>query len=562
MAVQLYIASKTFEVPPVIVEDDEMLDFEDIGGIYNDPSVSAASNNTSKLETYLNDESNSPGISLMFSGNKSATWNNKRVPQPAYFDLSSGPVNNIATATNHADVQFFGLTGSKIVGLTSQNSLTPLLFMQRYQGSGQQIVLQNLIVENPTGCGIKLTGTTSGQGPGQGVRISGCKFQNIGTALGAQTFDYDGWSDMDTVPYAIYVDEADGCMLSDVVIININGNGIVSTRWHEGLCHAGIRECQGTGFKGQEINGTTLAVRAESNKCWGIHVRDTGNERYTTGGIEGSEGAPNAWDIWLEANNARESTSHPYLTSTGYAWRQMKVDSSSRLTIGGHSGWADNKVQLSEGVRRSCRFIEADYIDPSADGTSAVLLYDMNSDGVSAIGGAFDNWTTQWPDVGDRPSVATTGATFSDDLEVQITIPAGCYDAVATPGTSGYWNMQPSESTAQDGDMLIWEAEVSCDAPGVQYCEDREAIVGANRMPSWLGSLIVNGPVSGLSTFALWSTAKRKLSNRVYMENGRTAHMQCNVYFDGMGDVASSGTTYPEFDIQLNIHSLRLYRGA
>ena len=52
MAIQLYVASQTFELPPV-AEEDEMLDFEDIGGIYNDPTPTTASSNTAALLQFL-----------------------------------------------------------------------------------------------------------------------------------------------------------------------------------------------------------------------------------------------------------------------------------------------------------------------------------------------------------------------------------------------------------------------------------------------------------------------------------------------------------------------------
>lgn len=559
MSIQLYVASQTISAPPSLEEDD-MLDFEDIGGVYNDNSAGARNANTTALQTFLDNEGGSQGIALMFSGNRKPAYNNKRTPDPAYFDLSNGPITNKATDTEHADVALYGLAGSRVIGMGSQFATTPLFELTRRQGTFQELSMDSLIVENTTGSGIKLVGTTTNQGPGQRVMLSRVYFKQIATALGVQAIDYDGWTDVDAVPYAIYIDDADGCMLSNITIDQVNGHGIISTRWHEGLCHAGVRECQGSGLKLSEVNGTSLQVRAESNKGWGVHVRDTGNQRYTSTGTMVNEGAPNAWEVWLESNNPRESSSRPFMTSTGHTWRQMKVDSSSRLTVGGHSGWSSNKIQVQESVRRSCRFIQSDFIDPSVDSTSAFLVYDMNSDGVSAIGGANDNWSTQWPDVGDRPSVATVGDTASNDLEVIITVPAGAYDSVATASAAAWWNMQSSTFSTTDGDMLMYSIELSGDSDAVAYCEDREALVGADRMPAWLGSFTIQGPNNPTTTYALWNTAKRKLSNRVYLEDSVNSRMQCSIYFDGMGDIGNTGTTYPEFGLSVRIHSLKVYR--
>lgn len=558
-ATQVYVAGATLVVPPEVAEDDDMLDFQDIGGIYNDPSVAASSNNTSVLNSFLASQASTDGIALWFSGPKNPTYRNKRLPKPAYFRLATGPIANVAQTGQAADVALLGVPGAKLIGLNAQTPTTPLLYLRRLNGSNQSIILQNLIIENQLGSGVKLTGTAAGQGPGNNVRLSGLKFRAIGSSLGTQTFDPDGWTDLNTVPYALYVDQADGCMVTNVMISNVNGHGIVTTRWHEGICHANVRECKGTGFKGQEIANSDLSLRVETNRLWGLHARWLGSEHYNGTTIDGTTGGPNAWKVWAEANNARDASNYPYLTSSGHTWRQIRLESSTRVTIGGHSGWSSNKVSVDEATRRATRFIDQDFIDPSVDGTFATILYDLNTDGVTMPNGIIDNWSVIWPDVGYRPSVAALGSTGTDDYEVIITVPIGCYDNRVGAG-SAWWKLQDAISSCSAGDTLMWTAEVSVTLAGVEYCESREAIVGAQRMPAWLGSFGIHGPNAGTVPFALWSTAKRKLCGRVTMGANDDVQILFTPYTSPMHDIALTGTEYPENDIDLRIHSLRLYK--
>lgn len=545
-------------------EDEEMLDFGDIGGVYNDSSLAVAVNNTSVLQAYLNANAGTGGIEMKFSGDRNPAYNNRRIGQPAYFDLSGGPIYNIGNATVQDELTFVGVPGGKVIGLNSPAPNTPLFKITRVAGYSTAISLIDLHIQNPTGSGVHFAGNMEGSGPGQSTRMYRCRLTYIGTALNTPhpNIDRDGWTDVypePIVPYGIWVYEADGMMFYDVTVRHVNGHGLVGGRWNRGHCHSSTRDCHGSGIKVHEVQGTYLDVVSEANRVWGMHVRDCGQYRRTTAGLKAASGAPNLWRVWFEGNNGRDATVWAYGVSpgSGYAWRQCRIESSSGIEVVGHSGWQDNKVDMTESVRRSNIFVDRRYIDPSPDGDKCILLYDMNNDGISdPTSVTYSNWAAAWPDAGYRPTITTTGSAVGGDLEVQMTVPAGAYDE-ATAGA--WWKFHDAVAT-EDHDMLFWEAEISGDAGAVAYCVDREGGVGAARQPAWLGSMSIWGPNEGLSNFALWNTGKRKFCGRVYMENNRTSLLQFYPFVTGMADTAGSGTSWPETPLTINLHSLKFYR--
>ena len=561
MGVQIYCGVR---MPSLLTPEEleDMLDFADIGGVYNSSGAAAA--NTTALQGFLSSRTGSDGIQLAFTGPRlSAQYNDKRQAGLAYLDLSGGPITYYPPTDDAGNIQLLGLAGSKIIGWQAATAITPIFEIQRDLGGTQAFQFSNLEFQNGLGSGIKFwanPGTSTG--PGARCIFDSCFWRNIGTSLGSPpAIAYDDWTDLDTAVYGLWFEEADGCHLYNCAINGVSGHGLIAKRWHEGVCHLSVRECLGAGLKGQEVNGTSLQLRSESNQGWGFHVRDTGTNRYEGGVMQADDaGTANAWDVWTEANNGRGATD-PLTISTGYRYRQNRIDGCSRITCGGHSGWSSNKFQIDEGSRRSCRLIESDWIDPSVDGVHAFLVYDMNSHGTEAIGGSADNWTTAWPSVGDRPTVAELGSTGTGDYEVQIDFPGGSFDDAAV---DAWWLPIPTTVTVPNvvaGDTWMMSMEVSTDSSGASYCTSREALAVPQRMQSYLGGFSIRPMDQGSTTYALWNTAKRKLSSRVYSAQAAGAGgITLNTFFEGMNDVGGSGSQYPVTPVQLNIHSIKLYR--
>jgi hypothetical protein len=525
-----------------IDEEDDVLDFGDIGGVYD--SSAAASENTDALVAYLSTRANE-AVALKFRGPK--TYNAKREPAPVYLDLSSGSIDiTVGGAGNITNLVFEG--PSKIYGVNADAATTPLFEITRTAGQMPVIVLKNMVFESD-GSVLKIING------GSGISLENIKIDDF---TGSGVIDHDDWTDIDaeTFSYGLYIDNADGVRISSLQIENGSGHGVVASRLHAGDVQGRIRQCDGAGWKLQQCNATRGLFWSESNKGFGVHVRDTGNDRYASGASVASYGAPNDWQMWLEGNNGRGT---PY-TSSGYTFSQMKLDNCSRIRATGYLGWRHNHVRLGRFDRVRNVLLEEVRTDVSADPDIELVTGNtVSGDLVLPADGFGDanitNWDTVWTDAADRPSAAKVGVAGVDE-RIRVTWPAGCFDATDVQVTA-YW--RPFYDIALVSPATFYfEAEVE-DVTGdlSSYCVAREA--ASNRQLPICGVFEI-APIAGaLTGFSLWDTQTRQFSGSIDVDDVRADISPCfNAWTSGMQD--QEGNASQSAEHQLDIHQWRLWR--
>jgi hypothetical protein len=229
-------SSSCSTVTESLSEEDDVLDFGDIGGVYD--SQAAAVANRAALVAYLATRVNEP-VELGLRG--PVDYNDaKRQPSNVYLDLSAGAIAITVGGTgNISHLSFWG--GSKIYGVNAASATTPIFQLTRGSGSMPRIVLRDLAFES-NGSIIKwIYG-------GSGAVMENCKIDDF---TGAGTIDQEAWTDVDagTCSYGIWIEDADGLRLQNVQIKQGSGHGVVATRWHAGYCGVRIQSCNGAGLK-------------------------------------------------------------------------------------------------------------------------------------------------------------------------------------------------------------------------------------------------------------------------------------------------------------------------
>ena len=526
-------------------EDDDVLDFGDIGGVYD--SAAAAVANTAALAAYLASRVND-SVALKFGGPRD--YDTKRQPGVAHLDLSGGSVAiNLGGSGRLTDIWLEG--PSKIVGVNAATAVTPVFTITRYSATSvPQIVLENMVLQS-NGSGLKIVAG------GSGLRIESLKIDNF---TGAGVIDYDTFDDVDaeTCSYGLWIEDADYGVVRNLQVEDGAGHGVVITRMHAGEIQARVRSVDGDGYKIQQCNQVHGQWFAESCKGFGLHCRDTGMDRRSGGVKVANDGAPNDWHCWFEANNGRGT---PY-TSTGYAFSQFRFDNVARVRMTGHSGWRDNLARVDRISRLRNVFLEQINTDLSVDPAVELVTSNLVSANVTlpgAGGAETDNWSTIWTNPIYRPTASIVGAGTAEDPErVRIVWPADSFDNVAVIDTA-YWrpfgNLLPQVSPAS----FVYTAQVKAvDSAIGNYAAAREA-AGATRQGPWIGAFSID-PVSGAITgVTLWDTYSRWFSGEFDIDDVfSNVGPAFNAWYSGMQDQTGAGLQSQA--LTLDLLQLRMYR--
>jgi len=524
-------------VVPLPDEVDDVLDFADIGGVYD--SSAAAVANTAALNTYIATRPDK-AIALKFAG--PTTYNDtKREPGDAYLDLSGGAISvTVGAAGNPTHLIFTG--PSQIRGVNAAAATTPIFEITRGAGSMPEIVLRDMVLRSD-GSVIKIING------GSGLTLDNVKIEDF---TGVGTIDFENWTEIDaeTFSYGIWIDNGDGARLDAVQIKQGSGHGIVTTRLNAGRINARLQHLEGAGFKLDQCNSTAGYLWAEHCEGYGLHVRDTGINRYAGSKIA-NDGSATEWQTWLEGNNGRST---PY-NALGYSFSQAKFDNVARVRLTGHSGWRSNLIRLGRFDRVRNEFVEQRHTSVSETVDLELVANNTVSANFEAPDASNSNWTTVWTNASYRPSVTTVG-TGGVDERIRITWPAGCFNNYASAVTA-YWRMFSANALASPA-TFYFEAEVSdVDGAIAAYCIAREN--ASNRQTPVCSGFSID-PVAGAPTnFALWDTNHRKFSGEIDIDDTRSdINPGINVWFPGMHD--QEGNAAQDSIHVMDIHQFRLYR--
>jgi len=547
-------SSSCSSVTEPIAEEDDVLDFGDIGGVYD--SQAAAVANRAALIAYLATRVNEP-VELGFRGPVDYL-DSKRQPANVYLDLSAGAIAiTVGGAGNMSHLTFFG--GSKIFGVNAATPATPIFQITRGSGQMPRVVIRGLAFESD-GSVIKFVYG------GSGVVLEDVKIDDF---TGAGSIDHEDWTDVEaeTCSYGVWLEDADGARIQNLQIKQGSGHGIVATRLHAGDVDARIQLCEGAGFKLQQFNGNRAHLWAESCNGYGLLARDCGGDRRSGGVKVANDGAPNDWRAWFEANNGR-GTSHG---ASGYRFSQFKLANCTRIKMAGHSGWRDNQARLDRISRLRNEFVEDYYLDPSVDpdlylvgAAGAGDEYLVNVANITLPPAGFGNasctnWDTVWTDPGDRPTATIVGSgTASDPERIRITWPGGCFDATSGTDTA-YWRPFWAVALSSPGSYFFTAQIKATTSVAGTYCASRESLSVANRQTNSLGSFSI-APVSGAITgLTLWDTHSRWLSGSFTVDDIRSdISPQFAAWDNGMQDL--DGDASQDTEIIVDIYQLRLYK--
>ena len=336
---------------------------------------------------------------------------------------------------------------------------------------------------------------------------------------------------------------SDGLFVRDVVIDNCAGHGVVATRWHAGCFEGFAYVCGGSGLKLQQANGLRLDVRAEQNAGYGLHVRDTGIDRYQGGDRLGNDGTINYWKIWCEANNGRGIPG-----GHGYRYSQMKLENTARLHLVGHTGWRSNQVRV-DAVSRELNDWSEECTPPRRAPDRELAAGSITFPQDAPRDREVSNFDVVWPDSRFRPTIEST------DNGIRVTYPVGALDNVAKREVA-YWRPFGRHRMLGPG-TFVFQARVQ-DATGAisDYCRRREEDT-PRQTP--IVAVFDICPVAGaLTGFPLWDVEPRTLSGQITVRDTRNdLGASLNCWAPGMENTGHAAQTAEHV---LLIHQLNLWK--
>ena len=524
-------AAGTFLPAPIVNEDDDMLDFQDLGGAYDDSLSSVMTANVAALNQYL---ASVPRPAVRFGGPRNVSYGSGRVPGTAYFNAG------IVIPANKP-VIFDG--GNSILHFQTITGVTPAIDVGE-GGAGIERSIRDFRL-NSTGSGIRL------DSPGRGTILSGIRIYPTGTG----TLDHDSFTDGATASYGLKIYDGagantpDGVRIDGVQIFDAAGHGfLIPDGVNAGTFVCRVHNAAGSGFKARKLQGCNLEqVVSESNYAWAFHLENCGTGKYAGGLSGGDTDIPNDADFWNENNNWRGSQ----YSSGGHGVRQFRIRDSGAMRIKGHTGWGSNKCDIDEGSRNNCTFETGRWIAcpnavPKVQLSTGTHVLPADSSSPSS-----NNFATVWTNPTFRPAV--------DDItgEFVITIPAGCFDNAV--GTFAYWRPWGLASLFSSiaGDMVSYEVEISGDAALVAWCKGREETSNPRQGSDCCEFQIA--PVAGGKCWpGLYNLKKRKLMGRVSIAEVRT-DVGPSIIPWSAGFQDQTGT-YPQNQaMTLTIHSWKFY---
>jgi len=471
-----------------------MIDFAAIGGHYGDKA--SAEHNAMLLQRFV-DARFGKSCNLYFLGD-------------VYIDMGSGPiivrVGNRGRSKPHFDTMAW--LGGRLIGINTQSPHQPLITIYRTSGSIPRILLANMTITSE-GSGIRLVNG------GSGMVINELLLENI---EGHGRLDLDGWSDLEECGYAIKIENADGLCLSDVNIHHCAGHGIVASRLHAGTIRARVHHCGGTGFKLQQTNGVAANLWAEACKGFGVHSRDCGIARWSREHNQRNAGGTNNWTVWMEGNNGRDTSG----SVSGYRFSQMKMESTARVRLTGHSGWRSNLIRLDQVSRLRNEIIEDRNTELSQEPDRSI----QSLVNFPTVAGA-SNWSQVWSSESYRPIVTDV------DGHLRITWPAGSFSHTNQLKTA-WW--KPFDPLSSPGSFRFTCAVKDVTGAIARYCHRREA-ADRRQMPQCCGfALAPHG--AAITNFPLWDQQPRTFTGEVVIDEPRNdVGLQFNAWFPGMDDI-------------------------
>lgn len=503
-AIQLYVGHKEYQPVPPVVEEDNMLDFEDIGGQYD--TQAAATLNTSRLNAYLAD-ANVASPSIRFGGPLNTTYNNKRVPGRAYFD---GTV--ILPAGK--PIMFDG-ANSRLSWSGLATATTPSIEVENHAAS-VRCILRDFDADTD-GSGILFTQ------PGKGTVARDIRFADpvdyAANACTAQSgvVSLDDHTDITTASYAFKIFDSDGFSLLDCSAMSPGDYGIICTRLHDGVIRARVWGSKAaSGVMAEGINGSQVDIINESNYGFGYDLSKCGVPVIASNvAVNLTHNKPSVSDFWVENNNYRGNTS-----AGGIKVRQGKLRHCGSQFTAGSNAWGSNKIDMDEGTRNRCVFVHDVYV-----AQSITPMYDLNNENDQSptfilpdatADAANNNFDAVWG--GAQPTVTTVGTTGT--LEFLISFPANSLAAIT--GATAYWRPWGTLTnfTTQDGDGYEYQMELSTSSQGYNWCVTNDNTNSTLVVPTIAPYA---GP-AGANWVGLYNAQTRKFIGRISFDTGNTGH--------------------------------------
>ena len=499
-------------MPPPGTVEDEMLDIEDVGLIYESPA--AALSNRAALLQYLTDRA-SLGIYLAMGGPRNPA-HLRREPGEVYIDLAAGTIPvSLGGGVGHPSFELVG--PSKLIGINAATITTPVLDIIRDVSGTPRLALRRFEIESD-GSGIRLEKMgTLAHLENLTVKATGSTPNDATDPL--SVISHDDFDDLLLAVYGLFMSDCDGTNLVSCQIKECVGHGVMCDRWHAGsVSQTQSWSNSGAGWKLSFFNGVAAQLRGESNLGWGVHMENSGSVTHgaMAGGGSDVKGTMSAIEVWNENNNRRDTQ----IATTGHPFRQMKLGTGcGSLTIGGHSGWRSNMVDVPRGVRRVNKLIEGNWVDPSE--IAAQDMKTMVSGDIPdfSLSDASHNWDTQWTNPIERPSVIMVNEGM-DDQRLDITLPANCLAGSIASGD--FWQpMSAVPVSVVEGDVLRFSAKISIDAAGVALTTGNEA--QSPRQSGLLFDISID-PFSGanLSGASMWDTDTKLFDGMVFVDQSRS----------------------------------------
>lgn len=522
-------------------------DAESIGCRYD--VAEAAADNTAAIKKWISELAHAgrtAALAITGPGDEA-----QRQAGTLFLDCSEGPA---ITNPTGADVGFAiaGLPGSALRGINSASAATPVIELTR-RGTAILLVQSLRIVSD--GSGIKLDRAGS----------STVLRDLFIWVTGQGSVRLDDFNDIDLVTqgpddpvlkcsYGVWVNDADGGILENLQMVGCANHGLVATRWHDGKAHLRTHSCRGIGFKGERVNGCNIDIRCESCFGWGMYLERSGVPG-GTGALtaKGIATPGNYINVWFENNNMRV----PRVRSLGQRSRQFKLRETSRCQIVGNSGWSKNLADVRQSERLTNVFVDEIYQTPDIPPELDLQLVDDTGR---------NNFDAAWPDEAHRPELELK-TNENGGKEIAIKIKRGSYQEA----TAAWWlPFNTRRIAADEGDLILWTAEISLDEAGARYTRSREPVEGEPNYFAALGSITINQfgiPLppafrrDAQTYVCLWDTVPRKFANHLFRQQTRNDNTAWPlVYlFNPPMDEGPVGAELPPEDFVITFHDLKVY---
>ncbi len=448
-----------------------------------------------------------------------------------YFDLSGGPIHLDVGGRGGLKGLWLEGAGCQLVGIGPNELRTPLFAVSRAPGSYPIIELRNLDIQTQ-GSGLSFLR------PGTSTRCENCQIEGRYGGVPSTEFDFDTWDDLDTAPYGLKVEDADGMFVSGFSALRMAGHGVVAKRWHAGAYQGRVRECAGSGLKWQQVAGVNAWPWCESNEGWGLDARNCDLEVFDKVKLR-SGSASDRWPCWFEANNGRGT---PY-TRSWHTFPQFRLQNCD-LELLGHTGWNVNAGIVDSTSRELCRLEgEGGLPATQSDLSLARNIADLEK----------HNFALMWPDVSLRPTITKYG-----DGRLLVEWPARSFQGVRDPTKIAWWNPWPSHAVLTPGGFAYAVTVQALDDRIPDYCRRR---FKAGQTPI-VGAFVLQPVGAAIRAFTLWDTKPRTFVGQAQINQpvALPVSIGFNAWVPGMGDRAGDPRAQQTEPLEMAILEMDLWK--